>query len=192
MSKMEKKDILDLLTDIGVEIPEEKKTEFNTEFRKSYKSVVEFNNKVSSLTTERDDYKTKYDELLTSNNSNDTQIQQLTTELEDYKTKYETANNALVFEKNQTKVLDAGIDKKFAKFVISEVSTKVDDKVDFDNALQNYIKENPQYKIEGQNQGNGTKVVKVNSSLSLGGEGTGATDVNSIMNNYLLKATGRK
>lgn len=189
---MEVKDIYELLQDAGVEMSEESKAEFNKEFRKNYKNVTEFNNKINQITGERDDYKTKYDDLLASNTNNDTQITELTNQLNDYKSKYETVSKDYEFEKNQGLVLEKGIDKKYAKFVVSEVSGKVDDNTDFNTALQNYITENPQYKTTEPSANNGTKVVKVNSSLGLGGEGAGAQDVNSIMNNFILKATGRK
>ena len=56
-------DIADILKDAGVEIPEDKLSAFNKEFRKSYKSEQEFNNKVTALTSERDALQTKYDDL---------------------------------------------------------------------------------------------------------------------------------
>lgn len=67
-------DIFDLLKDIGIEIPEDKKEEFNTAFRKSFKSEGELrkvkdelkkaNDKIDEMQGQVDDYnnlKTKYD-----------------------------------------------------------------------------------------------------------------------------------
>ena len=101
---MEVKDIYELLQDAGVEMSEENKAEFNKEFRKNYKNVTEFNNKINQITGERDDYKTKYDDLLASNTNNDTQITELTNQLNDYKSKYETVSKDYEFEKNQSLV----------------------------------------------------------------------------------------
>lgn len=67
-------DILDILKDVGIEIPEDKKDEFNTAFRKSYKSEGELrkikeelkkaNDKIVEMQGQVDEYntlKTKYE-----------------------------------------------------------------------------------------------------------------------------------
>lgn len=50
-------DIFELLKNAGVEVPEDKKEAFNTEFRKAYKSEAEVTKKVSAAETERDNWK---------------------------------------------------------------------------------------------------------------------------------------
>ena len=55
------KNIIDILKDFGVEIPEDKVAELNKEVNENYKTVAEFNKKINTLTTERDNYKTQFD-----------------------------------------------------------------------------------------------------------------------------------
>lgn len=50
-------DIFELLKNAGVEVPEDKKDAFNTEFRKAYKSEAEVTKKVSAAEKERDNWK---------------------------------------------------------------------------------------------------------------------------------------
>ncbi|WP_298061787.1 hypothetical protein [uncultured Rikenella sp.] len=70
------------------------------------------------------------------------------------------------------------VKKEFSKFVMSEVMSKVDDKTDFETALENYKKECPQYFGE-------TVVKKVQSSPSVGTGENHQTTTNDIMNNIL-------
>lgn len=50
-------DIFEMLKNAGVEIPEDRKDAFNTEFRKAYKSEAEVSKKVSAAEKERDSWK---------------------------------------------------------------------------------------------------------------------------------------
>ena len=50
-------DIFEMLKNAGVEIPEDKKEAFNTEFRKAYKSEAEVAKKASAAEKERDNWK---------------------------------------------------------------------------------------------------------------------------------------
>ena len=50
-------DIFELLKNAGVEVPEDKKEAFNTEFRKAYKSEAEVTKKVSAAEKDRDNWK---------------------------------------------------------------------------------------------------------------------------------------
>lgn len=50
-------DIFEMLKNAGVEIPEDKKEAFNTEFRKAYKSEAEVSKKVSAAEKDRDSWK---------------------------------------------------------------------------------------------------------------------------------------
>lgn len=52
-------DIFEMLKNAGVEIPEDKKESFNTEFRKAYKSEAEVTKKLSAAEKERDGWKTR-------------------------------------------------------------------------------------------------------------------------------------
>lgn len=85
---------------------------------------------------------------------------------EDKKNKILQENEALkkqlVIAENKSVVANAGVDSKFQKFVLSEVSEM---EGDFDDNLKNYLKDNPQYlntqnnsnRSTGQNQNNGAK-----------------------------------
>lgn len=46
--------IIKILSDLGIEVPEDKQAELNKAVAKNYKTVVEFENKVNKLTEERD------------------------------------------------------------------------------------------------------------------------------------------
>lgn len=50
-------DIFELLKNAGVEIPEDKKDAFNTEFRKTYKSEAEVTKRLGTMEKERDGWK---------------------------------------------------------------------------------------------------------------------------------------
>lgn len=52
-------DIFEMLKNAGVEIPEDKKDAFNTEFRKAYKSEAEVTKEVNAAETDRDNWKTR-------------------------------------------------------------------------------------------------------------------------------------
>ncbi len=83
----------------------------------------------------------------------------------------------------QIKMANCGVKKEFSKFVRSEVMSKVDDKTDFETALENYKKENSQYFGE-------TVVRKVQSSPNLNGGVNQPTSTNDIMNSILRGSTG--
>ncbi len=179
---MAQKDIAEILKEVGIDIPEDKTDSFNKEFRTNYKSVGE----ILKITADRDDYKKKYEDLsnsLEGDNGLNTKISQLTQERDDYKSKFETANNELSLEKGKTKVGTAGVSKDFIEFVASKVNSQVNDKTDFDTALKNYIKENPQY-LEGSK-------IKVGTSLSFNGGNADKTNTNQLMNNAILSAVGK-
>ena len=70
------KNILEILKGIGVEIPEDKKEEFNTSFTANYKTI----NEVSAINTKLSTLQTKYD---TDIASRDTDLANLKSQLED-------------------------------------------------------------------------------------------------------------
>ena len=96
-----------------------------------------------------------------------------------------TANTNLTNELNtlkaQIKVNESDVKKEFSKFVTSEVMSLVNVTTDFETALKNYKKDNPQYFGE-------TVVKKVQSSPSLSGGTPKAQTTNSIMNDILRGA----
>lgn len=56
----------------------------------------------------------------------------------------ETLKKQLVYAENKSVVANAGVDSKFQKFVLSEVSEL---EGDFEDNLKDYLKENPQFLI---------------------------------------------
>ncbi len=100
----------------------------------------------------------------------------------------QTSNNALTQENNylkaSIKVAESDVKKEFSKFVTSEVIGLVNDTIDFDTALKNFKKENPQYFGE-------TVVKKVQTSPTLNGGTTQPQTTNSIMNNFLRSAKNK-
>ena len=97
----------------------------------------------------------------------------------------ENSNNAKDKEINELKSLikikDSDVKKEFQEFVSSKVLSLVDESTDFDTALKNYKKENPQYFGE-------IVVKKVQSSPTLTG-GNQPISTNDIMNDILRSAT---
>ena len=77
-------------------------------------------------------------------------------------------------------VSKAGVDEKFAKFVMSEVRAMVDDKKDFATCLKEYLDANEQYKVAQSK----SFFTKGNTSLNLQGK-DGAKSVNQKMNEFL-------
>ena len=80
--------------------------------------------------------------------------------------------------KAESKMSDTNVKKEFSKFVMNEVMSKVDDKTDFETALTNYKKENPQYFGD-------TVVKKVQSSPSVSKGENHQTTTNDIMNDII-------
>ena len=94
-----------------------------------------------------------------------------------------TNNNAFLTNENnmlkaQLKVNDSDVKKGFAKFVTSEVMSLVNDTTDFETALKEFKKNNPQFFGE-------TVVKKVQTSPALNGGGDKPQTTNSIMNDLL-------
>lgn len=59
--------------------------------------------------------------------------------------KIETLEKQLAYAENKSVVANAGVDSKFQKFVLSEVS---EIEGDFEDNLKDYLKENPQFLIQ--------------------------------------------
>ena len=94
-----------------------------------------------------------------------------------------TNNNAVLINENnmlkaQLKVNDSDVKKGFAKFVTSEVMSLVNDTTDFETALKEFKKNNPQFFGE-------TVVKKMQTSPALNGGGDKPQTTNSIMNDLL-------
>lgn len=96
-------------------------------------------------------------------------------------TNYTNAMNENATLKARLKIADSDVKKEFARFVTSEVMSLVNDTTDFDTALKNFKKDNPQYFGE-------TVVKKVQSSPSLNAGGSQPQTTNSIMNDIIRGA----
>ncbi len=75
-------------------------------------------------------------------------LKNITTERDDYKSKYEDINSKYSMLEATNKVINAGIKPEFAKFVASEVLGQETDTLDFDTALKAYKAKNPQFNTE--------------------------------------------
>ena len=96
-------------------------------------------------------------------------------------TNYTNVVNENSLLKAQLKIADSDVKREFAKFVTSEVMNEVNETTDFDTALKNYKKNNPQYFGE-------VVVKKVQSSPSLNAGGNQPQTTNNIMNDLLRGA----
>lgn len=165
----------------GLELDNEKIDKIMAEHGKMMtKQIDDYN----ELNTKYTSLKDEYDTLSKKGNSSE----DLKNQLDEMTNKYNKLNNDYINLNNINTVTEAGVNKKFAKFVANEVQSKVDDKTDFNTAFENYIKENPQFK----EQDNSIKVMKVNSSIDMTNQEEAKKGVNSMMNDLILKATGRK
>lgn len=75
-------------------------------------------------------------------------LKNITTERDDYKSKYDALNKDYSILTATNKVTSAGIKPEFAKFVANEVLDMTSDTIDFDTALKSYKAKNPQYNVE--------------------------------------------
>ena len=96
------------------------KTKYDDDVKNSIEGDDGVNAKLKNITTERDDYKSKYEAL--------------------------NANYSMLTATN--KATGAGIKPEFAEFVASKVLKMTSDTVDFDTALKSFKAKNPQYNSE--------------------------------------------
>lgn len=89
--------------------------------------------------------------------------------------------NEIKLLKAQIQVDNSNCKKEFSKFVTSEVMSLVNDTNDFESALKDYKKNNPQYFGE-------TVITKTQTAPSLNNGGTQPQTTSSIMNNILRGA----
>lgn len=118
----------------------------------------------------------KYKEFLNWKKSNETEtekLQALQTSNEDL-----AKENALL--KAQLEVNASDVKKEFSKFVVSEVMALTNETTDFEKALKEYKKTNPQYFGE-------VVIKKTQTSPNLTG-GVAPQSTNDIMNNILRGA----
>lgn len=95
--------------------------------------------KLDKVNTSYSELETKYNALVESTKNYEAEKK----ELETFRT--EKANKELI-----DKITNAKIDNKYAKFVLSEINSMVDDNNKFDDVLAKYVKDNPQYLVTRQ------------------------------------------
>lgn len=119
----------------------------------------------------------KYKEFLAwkKNNQNDSE------KLAELQTSNQTLTQENAYLKASIKVAGSDVKKEFSKFVTSEVMSLVNDTTDFETALKDYKKNNPQYFGE-------VVVKRVQTSPNLNGGTNQGTTTNSIMNDILRGA----
>lgn len=130
------------------------------------KILTEKKSEMQGLEDKIKDYETQINDLNSKIEENSKTLENLQT--------LTNENNDL---KAEIQMNGSQVKPEFSKFVRSEVMASVNDEVNFETALGNYKKENPQY--FGQ-----TQVTKVQSSPALVG-GTQPQTTNDIMNNLL-------
>lgn len=116
----------------------------------------------------------KYKEFLEWKKTNQNDSEKIA-ELETSKASLSNELNQL---KAQIKVNESDVKKEFSKFVTSEVLGLVNDTTDFETALKDYKKNNPQYFGE-------VIVKKVQTSPNLNGGASQPLTTNQIMNDIL-------
>lgn len=130
--------------------------------------------KITDLEAKIVDLKRENKALKTDNSKLNLTIEENNKSLENLQTITDENKNL----KAEIQMSGSEVKKEFSKFVMSEVMSQVDDKTDFETALDNYKKDNPQYFGE-------TVVKKVQSSPSVGTGENHETTTNDIMNNIL-------
>lgn len=88
-------------------------------------------------------------------------------------------------------VATAKVNKKFSKFVVSEVKPLVTDDKDFNTCLTEYLKQNPQFVENQNNGGNQGFFAKGDSSLNLDGKSTQSKSISDKMNKMIKGAIGK-
>lgn len=140
--------------------------------------MAEHGKYLTGLKEKNDEYKdmiSKYeDDIKQLNNT----IEENNKSLENYS----TLSNENKDLHAQLQMRDSNVKREFTKFVTSEVMNQVDDKHNFQDVLESYKKENPQYFGD-------TQVKKVQSSPSLTGGVPQAQTTNDIMNDIIRSAT---
>ena len=150
--------------------------------------MAEYGKQVQSYKEKLDEYESEITEYKANQVKSEA-------ELEDYKSQVDTLNKTiednnkslenLQLVTNENKDLKAqiymggaNVKKEFMKFVKTEVAERVNDETDFEKALKDYKKENPQYFGD-------VVVKKVQSSPELTGGETNPQTTNNIMNDLL-------
>ena len=102
------KNIADILKDIGIEIPEDKTTDFNKAVSENYKTVAEYEKKVTRLEGERDGWKEKAETAETTLKGFDgVDLAKMNQDIADWKAKAEQAERDYTSKLQQRDFEDA-------------------------------------------------------------------------------------
>ncbi|MCM1399873.1 MAG: phage scaffolding protein [Clostridium sp.] len=125
------KNIEEILEQFGLKVPEGKETEFKKVLHENYKTIAEYDKKVSRLETERDGYKEKLETAETTlKGFEGVDMDAIKTELDTYKAKVkeqEDTYNKALYDRDFKDALNAAIsDIKFSseaakKSVVSDI-----------------------------------------------------------------------
>ena len=143
--------------------------------------MSEYGKHLTKMKESNEELRAKYDELKETTDYYSKTIDDLSNQIEqnDEKLKnYESLTNENNSLKAQIQMSDSNVKKEFSKFVTSEVQSMVNDDVDFETALNDYKKENPQYFGE-------TIIKTTQSAPTLNGGESKPITTNDIMNNIL-------
>lgn len=107
------KNIEEILEQFGLKVPEGKEAEFKKVLHENYKTIAEYDKKVSRLETERDSYKEKLETAETTlKGFEGVDMDAIKTELENYKTKMkeqEEAHNKELYDRDFKDALNAAV-----------------------------------------------------------------------------------
>jgi DNA repair exonuclease SbcCD ATPase subunit len=139
--------------------------------------MAEHGKYLTGLKEQVEEYKTKI-------NDYETQVKELNSKIDDDTKSLENLQNLTNENKDlraEIQMSGSKVKSEFSKFVKNEVMSKVNDDVDFNTALEDYKKENPQYFGD-------TVVKRVQTSPSLNTGENAPHSTNEIMNDILRGA----
>lgn len=143
--------------------------------------MSEYGKSIQSYKDQIDDYKTKVTQYENKVTEYENKVKELNGTIQTNQKSLENLQT-ITDENKQLKadiqLSSTNVKKEFSKFVKSEVMGKVNDKVDFSTALEDYKKENPQYFGE-------TVITKTQTAPSLNNGGTQPQTTSTIMNNLI-------
>ena len=139
--------------------------------------------RINSLTEDYNKLQSDYNAIM-----NDHSADGYKTQLEELENKYNTLNNEYTNYQHLTKVKEANVSPEFSEFVANQVNGMVTDEKTYDDALKEYLESNKQYVKNATSN----KFMKVGSSVDFKGGTQTPNTPNSVFNDMILKATGRK
>ena len=145
--------------------------------------------KYDAQTTASKDWKKKYDELSKSVDGDEgfkTKLEQLEKDLADRDTKIQEFEKEKTNNERLSILSKNGLDDKFSKFALSEIGSMVDEKTDFNKALESWKKDNTQFFKEEKSGFSFNQPTGVNRSVS-DDKGSPKNEMNTMLKNALFK-----